>query len=113
MLKKIALCLAFLFIVYLPGNSLAHQLSVFAWVAGDTVHVEGRLPRGKRPRHGTVTVFDGGGNPLLEKAIGTDGTVTFPLRDWASGLKINLDIGNGHSNYWILTPYDIEQQRAK
>ena len=96
-----------------PSAALAHQLSVFAWVEGDTVKVQGNLPKGKHPKHGKVFVYDGNEKLLLQKQIQPDGTATFPLKNWKTGLKIMLDIGNGHQSYWILTPYDIQQQRGE
>jgi nickel transport protein len=96
-----------------PPVALAHKLSVFAWVDGDVVKVEGKLPKGKRPRQGHLRVYDGNDQLLLEKAIEADGTAEFPLKDWASGLKIVIDIGGGHQSYWVLTPFDIRQQQKE
>lgn len=93
--------------------ALAHQLSVFAWVEGDTVMVEGRLPKGKHPKMGKVAVYDGKDQLLLETALQTDGTASFPLENWNTGYRIVVDIGHGHQSYWILTPYDIQQQREE
>jgi len=94
-----------------PGWLDAHKLSVFAWVKDRKVVVEGKLGGGKRPKKGTVSVYNGKDQKLLEMQIQEDGTVSFPLpEDHHSGLKVVLDIGEGHSSYWILTPYDIEQQ---
>ena len=106
---------AFCLVVLLCGPSgvLAHQLSVFAWVEGDTVKVQGNLPKGKHPKQGMVFVYDGNDQLLLKKQIQPDGTATFPLENWETGLKIVMDIGHGHQSYWILTPFDIKQQRTE
>jgi nickel transport protein len=96
------------FFVTLPVE--AHKLTVFAWVEGDQVKVEGKLPKGRHPKHGTVLVYDGKDRLLLKKAIEPDGTTEFPLENWEEGLKIIMDIGEGHESYWILTPYDISEQ---
>ena len=88
----------------------SHRLSVFAWVEGKTVRVEGILPRGRHPKNGWVLVYDGNDQLILRQPLKTDGTATFPLPDWQSGLKIVMDIGEGHQNYWILTPQDIQKQ---
>jgi nickel transport protein len=101
------------FLVWAPSGVLAHQLSVFAWVEGDNVKVEGKLPKGKHPKQGMVFVYDGNDRLLLQKQIQPDGTATFPLKNWETGLKILLDIGDGHQSYWILTPFDIKQQRGE
>jgi nickel transport protein len=91
-------------------SAAAHQLSVFAWVEGKTVMVEGRLPKGKYPKLGAVLVYDGEDRLLLKTELGADGKASFPLDDWETGLRIVVDIGHGHQAYWILTPYDIRQQ---
>jgi nickel transport protein len=88
----------------------AHKLSVFAWVEGKTVHVEGKLPGGKHPATGKISVFDGSDQLLLEIEIIKAGVVTFPLPEWRTGLKIVLDIGSGHQSFWILTPGDVREQ---
>ena len=106
-------CVYAVFIVWAPSGVLAHQLSVFAWVEGDNVKVQGKLPKGKHPKQGMVFVYDGNDMLLLQKQIQPDGTVTFPLKNWETGLKILLDIGHGHQSYWILTPFEIKQQRGE
>ncbi|MBW1743770.1 MAG: hypothetical protein JRJ47_10135 [Deltaproteobacteria bacterium] len=94
----------------LPTLGHAHKVSVFAWVEGDCVVVEGKLGGGKRPKQGKVSVYDGEDHLMLETELATDGTARFPLKDYQTGLKIVLDIGEGHQSFWILTPNDIESQ---
>jgi nickel transport protein len=103
-------------VITLAGFSLsafAHRLSVFAWIEGDTLVVEGKLSGGKRPKKGMVYVYDGEEKLLLKAILSEDGTTRFPLPDYQTGLKIVIDVGEGHRSYWILTPYDIETQRGK
>ena len=103
-------------VITLAGFSLsafAHKLSVFAWIEGDTLVVEGKLSGGKRPKKGMVYVYDGEEKLLLKTILSKDGTTRFPLPDYQTGLKIVIDVGGGHRSYWILTPYDIETQRGK
>ena len=106
-------CFNVVFIVGAPLGVLAHQLSVFAWVEGDNVKVQGKLPKGKHPKQGIIFVYDGNDKLLFQKQIHPDGTANFPLQNWETGLKILLDIGDGHQSYWILTPLDIKQQREE
>jgi nickel transport protein len=94
----------------LPTPSHAHKLSVFAWVECDSVVVEGKLGGGKRLKQGKVYVYDGEDRLILETELDTDGTARFPLKDYQTGLKIVVDIGEGHQSFWILTPNDIETQ---
>jgi nickel transport protein len=107
-------CASFFFVVWAVGGlsvrSFAHKLSVFAWVECDTVIVEGMLGGSKRPKQGKVYVYDGEDRLILETELDTDGTARFPLKDHQTGLKIVVDIGEGHQSFWILTPNDIENQ---
>jgi nickel transport protein len=103
--------LSLVLILIWSTSSIAHQLSVFAWVEGNSVLLEARLPKGKHPKLGDVLIFDGEDLLLLKTRLGPDGTASFPLENWETGLRIVVDIGHGHQTYWILTPYDIQQQR--
>jgi len=93
--------------------SYAHKLSVFAWVEGDVVFVEGRLSSGKMPKTGEIYVYDGENNLIKKLDVNPDGLTSFPLPDYSTGLKIDMKAGEGHQNYWILTPYDIEAQQKE
>ena len=95
------------------SSAFAHRLSVFAWIEGDELVVEGKLSGGKRPKKGMVYVYDGEDKLLLKSILSEDGTTRFPLPDYQTGLKIVIDVDGGHRSYWILTPYDIETQRSK
>lgn len=107
-----ALLLAFIATVS-PAAAFAHILNVFAWVDGDELVVEGKFNTGKRPVGGDVTVLDGYDKQLLTTELQKDGTVRLPLPDYKSGLRIELSTSFGHDSYWILTPHDVETQRAK
>ena len=99
--------LSLVFILIWSTPSIPHQLSVFAWVEGDLVLVEPRLPKGKHPKLGDVLVYDGKDQLLLKTKLQPNGTASFPLENWETGFRIVVDIGHGHQAYWILTPYDI------
>lgn len=110
-LRVIAL-LAAMAAIALPAA--AHRLNVFAWIDGEEVVVEGKFASGVVPAVGTVRVYDGADVLLVTVEIGRDGAVRIPLGGLASesGLRIEMDVGDGHEDYWILTPGDIESQRA-
>jgi len=103
--------LSMLVALAIAQSATAHQLSVFAWVEGNSVLVEAHLPKGKRPKLGDVLVYDGEDQLLLKTGLQPDGTASFPLDHWETGYRIVVDIGHGHQAYWIMTPYDIQQQR--
>ena len=85
----------------------AHQLMVFAAVDGQEVVVETKFSNGKVPKTGTVTVYDGEDKVVGSHALSPDGTARFPLEHAESGLRIEVTTGEGHDNYWVLTPDDI------
>jgi nickel transport protein len=89
--------------------ALAHQLNVFAYVEDGVVIVESRFSNGNLPQIGEVSVLDGQGEPLMLLPLESDGTVRFALDPAHSdaGLLIEVRTGEGHDNYWILTPEDI------
>lgn len=94
-------------------TSFAHELMVFAWVDGDTVVAEGKFSSGGKPQQGKVRVYDGEDKLLRILDVQQDGTAHFPLKDYANGLKVKMDVGDGHESYWILTPQDIDNQRQQ
>lgn len=89
--------------------SAAHQLLVFAFVEDQTVFVETKFSTGKIPISGDVRVLDAENKLLLTLPLMADGRARFPLDADAAarGLSIEVETGEGHDNYWILTPDDI------
>lgn len=89
--------------------ALAHQLNVFAFVEDGMVNVECKFSNGNVPVFGEVRVLDAQDVILTTLSLGEDGTTAFPLdpETASEGLKIEVDTGDGHDDYWILTPADI------
>jgi len=87
----------------------AHDLRVFASVSGGTVTVESTFSTGRVPTGGEVQVRDAEDTLLLTLPIGDGGETSFALPDGASetGLMIEVEVSEGHSDYWLLTPEDI------
>ncbi len=94
--------------------SFAHQLNVFAYVKDDTVIVEAKFSTGKIPVSGEVRVHDAENELLVTLRLQKDGSVWFPLdlEVAQGGLLIEVETGEGHDNYWILTPDDIARGMA-
>ncbi|KPP93150.1 MAG: Protein of unknown function (DUF1416) [Rhodobacteraceae bacterium HLUCCA08] len=103
-MKRLALAL-----ILSAGAALAHQLTVFAFVEDGDVVVETRFSSGRVPVEGTVRVLDATEALVLETTLAEDGTARFPLDPGVAsdGLTIVVETGEGHDNYWILTPQDI------
>ncbi|MCA1775321.1 MAG: hypothetical protein LC676_06835 [Loktanella sp.] len=87
----------------------AHQLNVFASVQDGDVVVETKFSSGKIPVSGEVRVLDDAGQVLSTLSLEPDGTACFPLDPnlASEGLTIEVSTGEGHDDYWILTPSDI------
>ena len=80
----------------------SHGLSVFAWVEGERVMVEGKFSGGKRPVGATVRVLDPGGRELLKGTTDAQGAWAFDLPQ-RTALKIVLEAGMGHQGEWTLS----------
>ena len=91
----------------LAGNAHAHRVSVFAWVQGDTVHVESKFAGGKKVKQGKITVFDSKGKRLLEGLTDPLGKFSFNAPQ-EKALKIVLDAGMGHRAEWIVNSEDFQ-----
>ena len=103
---RLAACLALM-----ASPVLAHGLNVFAFVEDGDVVVEAKFSSGKMPAAGEVRVFDGAETLLTTITITEPAPLRLPLADLASdtGLLIEVETGNGHSDYWILTPDDLSK----
>ena len=87
-----------------PAN--AHNVTIFAWSEGETVHTESKFSGGKRVKGGKVEVFDGGGTLLLEGQTDDNGDFSFQTPK-ITDLKIVLTAGMGHQNSWLLSAAEL------
>ena len=85
----------------------AHGVAVFAWVEGDTVHVEGKFGGGRRPVNAPVEVYDPQDNLLIEGVTDENGEFSFkvPRR---TEMKVVLLAGMGHRGEWTIPVSDLE-----
>ncbi|CAN5780264.1 hypothetical protein BH23PSE1_BH23PSE1_03520 [soil metagenome] len=113
MIRRNLLTAAFAALAW-PGMVEAHALLVFAAVEGETVVVEAKFSNGRPVREGVVRVLDADGAELRRIVIEPGTAISFPLDPEAAsgGLVIEVDAGEGHDNYWILTPEDIASAQA-
>ena len=89
----------------------AHGVVVFAWVEGDTVHVEGKFSGGRKAKGGRIVVEDMNGNEVLSGKTDAQGKFDFGLPG-AEALKIVLDAGMGHRGEWTISAAEIEAARS-
>jgi nickel transport protein len=95
-------------VVFFNGApALAHKVSIFAWVEGDTVHTQSKFMGGKRPEKALVEVFDDSGNQLLKGETDSQGLFSFqpPTK---TDMQIVLTAGMGHRAVWELSREDFE-----
>ncbi len=95
--------------VLIAAPATAHDLRVFAFVEDDMVNVEAAFSSGRLPQTGEIRVVDDQGAEIERHAIDPEGVTRFALPEGhaARGVVIEVDAGNGHSDYWVLTPEDI------
>ena len=103
-----------LFLLSLPlavGSASAHRVNVFAWVEGDTVHVESKFAGGKKVKAGKIIVMDSKGNELLSGRTNDQGEYSFviPIIPTQTDLKIVLIAGQGHRGEWTIRATEIRQ----
>ncbi|MBM9596023.1 hypothetical protein [Roseitranquillus sediminis] len=99
---------ALLALLFAPsGPAHAHQLNVFAFIEEGAIVVEAKFSSGRVAREGVVTVYDAADALIHETRLGADGSVRLPRLANEGGLRIEVSAGDGHSNYWILTPQDM------
>ena len=88
-----------LVIVLAPAMALAHKVTVFAWVEGDTVYTESKFSGGRVAKDAPIEVYNAAGEKLLEGRTDDEGKFAFkPPRP--EDLQIVLIGGAGHRNEW-------------
>lgn len=95
-----------------PLPALAHQLTVFATVADDMVKITATFANGNPVMSGVLEIRGADDAVLLSQDVDGQWPVLFPVGDHKDGLRIAVDAGNGHSNYWILTPNDLADDQT-
>lgn len=92
------------------GPALAHNVTVFAWVDGDTVRVETKFSGGRAAKESPIRVLDATGAEVLSGVTAEDGTFSFPLpprERTAGGLTLELQAGMGHRAEWTIRPEEL------
>jgi nickel transport protein len=100
-----------LLLLLAPVRVLAHKVTVFAWVEGDTVHTESKFSGGREAKDARIEVYDAAGEKLLEGRTDDQGRFAFkPPRPEA--LRIVLIAGTGHQNEWRLAAEEFTDAPA-
>lgn len=90
------------------GNALAHKVTVFAWVEGDTVLGESKFSGGKKAQNSEIIVWDLNGKELLRTRTNEKGEFSFPIPE-KTAMRIELIAGMGHKAEWTIPLEDLEE----
>ncbi|MBI1195322.1 MAG: hypothetical protein GC138_05715 [Gammaproteobacteria bacterium] len=85
-----------------PALAMAHKVSMFAYVEGDQVFLEGYFADGKKALNSKVEAFDEQGKTLWSGTTNDKGEVTFPVPKIKGDLRITLTASMGHKAEYIL-----------
>jgi nickel transport protein len=91
------------------GPAAAHQLSVYATVEDGVALIEAAFADGRPVSAGTLRILDVTGALIMEQPLQPPYPIRFAVGEHIDGLRIEVDAGGGHENYWLLTPADIQQ----
>ena len=85
---------------------MAHNVTVFAWVDGETVHVESKFSGGRKPVAAPVEVYDSQGKLLLKGVTDDKGEFSFKVPE-ITEMKVVLQGGMGHKGEWTILLSDL------
>jgi nickel transport protein len=89
-------------------SALAHKVTIFAWIEGDTVFTESKFSGGKKAINAPVEVFDKDGKKLLEGKTDNKGEFSFKIPKIAD-LRIVLNAAMGHRAEWMISETEIRE----
>ena len=92
--------------IAVPEITLAHKVSIFAWVESDTVYTLSKFSGGKKVKKGSITVFDPEGKKLLDGLTDDQGEFAFKIPQ-NSALRVELVAGAGHKGHWLVPLEEI------
>ena len=113
-LKNNIFCLIFtmLWLLFLPASVSAHNVTVFAWVDGDTIHTQSKFSGGKRVKNALILVYDLKDVMLLEGKTDENGMFSFKIPK-KTALKIILKASMGHLAVWNLRAEELGEAESK
>jgi nickel transport protein len=97
---------ALLVLFFFVGSALAHKVTIFAWVEGDTVFTQSKFSGGRKAQNSTVAVYGPQGNQLLEGKTDENGEFSFKIPQ-KTDLKVVLKASMGHMAEWVIPVEEI------
>jgi len=91
----IIIFLAAVILIWSHGPALAHKVTIFAWVEGDTVFTESKFSGGKRAVNAPVVIYGRDGKKLLEGKTDNKGEFSFKIPE-ITDLRVVLNATMGH-----------------
>lgn len=85
-----------------PALALAHKVSMFAYVEGDQIFLEGYFADGKKALNSKVEAFDLQGKEVWSGMTNDKGEVAFPVPKVKGDLRITLTASMGHKAEYLL-----------
>jgi len=98
---------AWFFLLAAAVTTNAHNVTVFAWVDGDTVYVESKFSGGRTAKNAPIEVLDGAGNLILSGKTDEQGKFSFQVPG-KTEMKVVLHAGMGHKAIWSIPAEDLE-----
>ena len=89
-------------------NALAHKVTIFGWLEGDTVFTESKFSGGKKAINAPVVIFDKDGQKLLEGKTDNKGEFSFKIPK-VTDLRIVLNAAMGHKAEWVIPESEIRE----
>jgi len=90
-----------------PALAMAHKVTVFAWVEGDSIHTQSKFSGGKFVNGGRIEVQDSQGNILQQGSTDAQGLYSFPAPREKQDVKIIVIAGSGHTNHWSVRAEEL------
>ncbi len=83
-------------------HAFAHNVTIFAWVEGNTVYTESKFSRGKKAKNAPIEVYDAKGKKLLKGKTNENGEFSFKAPQ-KTDMTIVLLAGMGHQAKWAIS----------
>lgn len=99
---------ASILIIFSNLPALAHKVTIFAWVEGDSVFIESKFIGGRKAKGAQILVFDREGKQLLEGKTDNRGKFSFKIPE-LTDLRIVLNAGMGHKAEWRIPESEIKE----
>ena len=104
----IIIFLTAIILIWSHGPALAHKVTIFAWVEGDTVFTESKFSGGKKAVNAPVEIYDKDGKKLLEGKTDNKGEFSFKIPK-ITDLRVVLIAAMGHKAEWMISEKEIRE----